>query len=77
MAEHVITAEKAEPGCDNNDHILLYQHAYHNSYSNAKNHQSQKSSHTLTLILWSHNILCRKILLKYLYSEKSSTAHTQ
>ena len=45
MAEHMITTEKAKPGCDNNDHILLYQHADHNSYPNAENHQSQKSSH--------------------------------
>ena len=62
MAEHMITTEKAKPGCDDNDCILLYQHTDYNSYPNAKNHQSQKSSHIPNLVLWSYNILCRKSL---------------
>ena len=60
MAEHMITTEKAKPGCDDNDRILLYQHTDYNPYPNAKNHQSQKSSHIPNLVLWSYNILCRK-----------------
>ena len=59
MAEHMITTEKAKPGCDNNDSIFLYQHTDHNSYPNAENHQSPKSSHIPNPVLWSYHSLCK------------------
>lgn len=41
----MISTQQAKAGGDDNDHILCDQHADHHSDSDAKQHQSQKSSH--------------------------------
>ena len=59
-AKHMVSAQKAKSGGNNNDHIFRDQHTDHHTDSNAKKHQTQKSSHNPNLILRAYNLICRK-----------------